>query len=667
MIIPTTNKITFFNDLLSDWQNKNKSETERLEQNMAQYLGSNQIDTVPKLGNDEFDEKSADSTPETSAPASAKVVRNITYELIESQTSTAIPAPKVTPERWSERAQRNAESIERLLIAVRDKTDSELMNDLDERITPIHGASMRTVDWDESIVSHDTVGDVSIKLMNISHLVWQPGVYSVQDMDCVFIRYDTTRSAVIERYGVSLPEAESAESDTESKYPDDTVTVWTAWYRDDSGNVCKYSFSGEVELEDIDDYWARRRRVCSKCGLRAEAGEDPDNPGHCRCGGEIVEQSDEYEELTHDILDESGNVLIPAMSPVIKDGVVQTELRQMPAVDPTTGEILMEAGPDGVLTPVMTMQEIPVTEPTRIPWYRPKIYPVCVRKNISRDESLLGQSDCEVIRPQQQAVNKYQSRILDKKMAETAFAVKPPRSAFRYDNSVGQQVLVLGEGETKNDYGAVMTSMDISGDMAASESTYAHAQRILGIPDSFTGQADNTAKSGLAKQVQVQQAAGRLASKRVMKNAAQAECDRAVYQLYLAYADEPRPLAYVDDFGRVHNAAFRRYDFVERDMTTGEYYYDDRYLFSADMSGVVDENNEQTWELISNDFAAGLYGDPTQTVTLLRAWQARERARYPGAHTQVKYFSELVRQEMAMANESMAAAAAQAQNEGGNE
>lgn len=658
-MIITGKKIDFFNDLLKDWQNKNDRETAQLERNMEQYLGSDVIDAASDVTSSE----DADTESAGAVPTRAKVVRNITFELIESQISTVIPVPKVTPERWSERHQRNAESIERLLTVLRDRTDSELMNDLDERLTPVHGASMRTVDWDESITTHDTTGDVRIQLMDITHLVWQPGVFNVQDMDCVFVRYDTTRSAVMERYGVTLPVAESTEPDEGNEFPDDTVTVWTAWYRDEAGEVCKYSFSAATELEDVDNYWCRHRRVCEACGGRAEVCEDEDNPGVCRCGGAIVDSLDDFEQLTHDILDADGNVLIPAMSPVIRGGVVQTREELQPAVDPATGSAIVSINAQGLPEPVMQTVQVPVLEPTRIPWYRPKIYPICVRRNVSRNGSLLGQSDCEMIRPQQQAINKYESRILEKKLSETFIPVKPVRSTFKYDNSIGAKVLVLGEGENKGDYGAINTITDISGDMAASERCYGHAQRILGIPDSFTGQADSSAKSGLAKQVQVQQAAGRLASKRVMKSTAQAECDRAAFQLYLAYSDEPRPAPFTDDFGRVHNASFSRYDFVERDELTGEYYYDDRYLFSADMSGAVVEDNEQMWDLINSDFVSGLYGDPTQTVTLLRAWQARERARYPGAHKQVKYFTELLRQEVAMAQEQAALAEAQAQAE----
>ncbi len=52
--------------------------------------------------------------------------------------------------------------------------------------------------------------------------------------------------------------------------------------------------------------------------------------------------------------------------------------------------------------------------------------------------------------------------------------------------------------------------------------------------------------TGKAKQLQIQQAAGRLDSKRQMKNAAYAEIDRIIVQDYLAYADEPRPATFRD-------------------------------------------------------------------------------------------------------------------------
>jgi hypothetical protein len=93
--------------------------------------------------------------------------------------------------------------------------------------------------------------------------------------------------------------------------------------------------------------------------------------------------------------------------------------------------------------------------------------------------------------------------------------------------------------------------VDVSRDIAQAERLYDQAKRILGITDSFQGQADSTAQSGKAKQIQVQQAAGRLDSKRQMKNAAYSEIDKIIFRYYLAYADEPRPAVYRDAEGKL--------------------------------------------------------------------------------------------------------------------
>ena len=88
-----------------------------LERHMNQYKGSKEID----------------------GGESATTVRNITYEIIESQISSDIPSPKVDPACYSEVRTRRAESIERLLSSLRDRLPYEELNDVDERYTYIYG------------------------------------------------------------------------------------------------------------------------------------------------------------------------------------------------------------------------------------------------------------------------------------------------------------------------------------------------------------------------------------------------------------------------------------------------------------------------------------------------------------------------------------------------
>ena len=61
---------------------------------------------------------------------------------------------------------------------------------------------------------------------------------------------------------------------------------------------------------------------------------------------------------------------------------------------------------------------------------------------------------------------------------------------------------------------------DVEQDLVYLSQIYEEARQVIGITDSFQGRADRTATSGKAKEFAAAQSAGRLESKRVMKNAA---------------------------------------------------------------------------------------------------------------------------------------------------
>ena len=130
-----------------------------------------------------------------------------------------------------------------------------------------------------------------------------------------------------------------------------------------------------------------------------------------------------------------------------------------------------------------------------------------------------------------------------------------------------------------------------------------------------------------------------LDSKRQMKNAAYADIDKIIFQYYLAYADEPRPVAYKDSFGKLQNRTFNRYDFLERDEA-GEYYYNDEYLFSTDATIDVERSRELLWQENRQNFQQGAYGDPKLLQTQLIFWQNMEQAHYPWAHDNVERIAE---------------------------
>ena len=451
---------------------------------------------------------------------------------------------------WSEQNERNAKSIETLLRNKRNELPFEKLNDIDERFNPIYGGSVWLIEWDNSITTHNTVGDVRISCLSPRRFTGQPSIYEVKDMEYCFIQFETTKEEIVRKYGVTFDVADETENDDNAD--DKTATLYICYYKNDAGKVCQYIWSGDTELSDIEDYFARKRFICKKCGKRKEL---------CNCDKPDFELHDEeYEEVLRDIKRSDGT-FIPAQCEVIENGQVVMETKKEQAVDQTGLPIFDDS--TGIRLPLLVGVQVPKMQQTKLPFYTPNILPIVIRKNTSEEDSLLGQSDCEFIRPQQQATNKLETRI-DKKLNRAGvYPIVPDDATIELDNSLYEKVFRADQTNYAL-FGKLDLQVDISRDIAQAERLYDQAKRILGITDSFQGQYDSSAQSGKAKQIQVQQAAGRLDSKRQMKNAAYAEIDQISFQYYLAYSDEPPPATYKDSQGRMQNILFNRYDFPQR-------------------------------------------------------------------------------------------------------
>ena len=506
---------------------------------------------------------------------------------------------------------------------------------MDERLSYIYGGSVWLIEWDNSIKTHNTVGDVKISCLSPTRFVGQPNIYDIKDMEYCFITFETTKEDIVRKYGVSLEVADDTES--EESADDKTATLYVCYYKNAEDKVCEYIWSSDTELLDIEDYYARKRRICKHCGKREElcACENADDSFY-----EL--QNEDYEELERDIVQADGNI-IPAMSEVIKDGQVVFETQKQQVLEADGSMAFDDMG--GGFAPLMVDVQVPKMEKTRLPFFTPNILPVVIRKNTSEEDSLLGQSDCEFIRPQQQALHKIESRILQKTLGSGVYPIVPESFTGDLDNSIFQKVFKANPN-TYAQYGRLDLSVDISRDIAEADRIYDHAKRILGITDSYQGQYDSSAQSGRAKQLQIQQAAGRLDSKRQMKNAAYSEIDQIIFQYYLAYADEPRPATYRDAQGNLQNYLFNRYDFIERDEA-GEYYYNDQYLFRTDATIDIEKSRELLWQENRQNFQSGAYGDPSLPQTQLIFWQNMEKAHYPWANDNV----ERIKAEIARQNE----------------
>ena len=575
-------RLSFFASLYENAKNSYSDSLELYDKYVKQYRGTDGID-----GSEER----------------ALTVRNITYEIVESQVSSEIPHPKVDAACYSERRSRNAKSIERLLSSVRDKMPYERINDVDERYTYVYGGSVWYVEWDNTLKLGREVGGVRIYCLSPKDFIPEPNISAIEDMEYCFLKFTSTRGEIARRYGINedllhLAEYDCAEGDGTSD--GDTVTVITAFYKDEDGEIGKFIFSGGLTLFDMPRYYKRKIKVCKKCGS---------SEGECGCGKKFLfDKDDLFERISNEILLRDGTK-IPSLSPALDSGYL---------IPSKNGFVMKD---------------------TEIPYYTPRTFPIVIRKNTSFGDALFGQSDCEYIRPEQQAINKIESRILQKLLRAGITPIVPEDASVSLNNSVFGQVIKMKPGESAAQYGKVDTTPDISQDIAEAERLYDHSKRILGISDALQGLDAYTTESGYARQLKISQASGRLESKRKMKHTAYSDVDRLIFQQYLAFADEPRALVYKDAYGRVHNAEFNRYDFIEYDVVNGEYYYDDSYLFSVDLNAPAEYQREALWERNLENLKAGTLGDPSKSVTLLRYWQCQERAHYPHARENVEYFT----------------------------
>lgn len=536
----------------------------------------------------------------------ANHVRNLTAEIIEAQVNSSIPQPKVTAKRQKD--EKKAKIIEDMLRNELNRMPFEMLNDQQERTVPIQGGGMFLVEWDNTQRSHTTVGELNVSLLHPKQVIPQDGVYSgIEDMDYIILKIPQTKEYIRRRYNVRVKDESEQEPDIKSESnvspADDMVTQYIAYYRNSKGGIGLYSWVTDIELEDLDDYQARRVQRCTVCG---EA--KPLEGGKCpKCGSsKWTAEAQEYETLSNPVKRSDGSEIPAAV------------------VDMATLEV----------------------KPTRIPYYQPNIYPIILQKNVSLFGEFLGDSDVDKVRDQQNTCNRIESKIVEKLVKSGSYMVLPDDASIRAD---AEDMKVIRPGNAGNAQLISVKDMqgNISQDLTYLAQVYEEARQIIGITDSFQGRRDNTATSGTAKEFAAAQAAGRLESKRVMKDAAYAALFEAMFKFKLAYADEPRPVLARDMNGDTVYEEFNRYDFLEQDKT-GEWYWNDQFLFSCDTTAPLANNREAMWQETRTNLQSGAFGDPTDLQTLILYWTKMEQLHYPGS-SETKAFMEMRYQQQLQA------------------
>lgn len=560
------------------------------------------------------------------AEKGASNTRNIIFELIESQVESTFPSPKVTPYR--EQDEDRAIEIEDMLRNEMDRLQSERLNDADERTTPIQGGDFYLVEWDSTQRTHTTLGELNVQLLHPRKVIPQQGVESLAQADWVFIELAQTKEYIKRRYDVDVNmENESAPEvrGDSAKAQDTMVTQVIVFYRNRDGGIGRFSWVNDTVLENLEDYQAPMQKYCHKCDVSFSANNE-----ECPyCGNKkLHEQAQEFIELEQDIvLYEDDGVtprkIIPAYTQALDEF-------GMPLEEQATDDFgfpLYDMALNGEMIPRMQ----PVMQKTQIPVYKPNKFPLIMRKNVSVDGKFLGNSDVDFIRDQQNEINKYLTKVSEKTQKGGSVVALPYN--LHIDETDEEMKLIKYTNPAEADGIRVYNlQADFSGDMQMAENNYEWARQTTGITDSFQGRQDRTATSAVAKEFSAAQAAGRFESKKTMKRAAYADLYEIMFMFMLAYADEPREFKAMDKLGHDVYRLFNKWEFLEQDEA-GEWYWNDRFMFSTDNTGNLAQNREALWQETRSNFESGAFGNPADLNTLILYWTMMRDMHYPIAQT----------------------------------
>lgn len=555
-------------------------------------------------------------------------VRNIVYELIESQVDSSIPLPKIRAIHADD--DELAKKMERFLENKVKSCGLTLINDAEERTVPIVGGDYYHIQWDQNRGLHSEVGDIKVSELHPKKVIPQSGVIDFDEMDYFFIQELMTKKTVKRVYqkdveGCQNDYPEMTENIEGASTNDDLVTVNTAFYRNEEGGVGIFVWCDYVKLLDLKEYEARYLDRCAKCGAVMVDGVCPE------CGSKKAEKHrEDYEELVDSIEVKMFNGNMRSIAP--------EEINEIPMLDEMGQPIYDEFG-----MPKITIER----KKKKIPYYRPNVYPVVLRKNITAQNRLLGGSDVDVIIDQQDTVKKLGTKINEKLITGGSIVTLPEGLEIEKDGEE-LNILRIRTPADKNLIDVLTLQPNVQNDQNYLEMNYQWAKSSLGITDSYQGKYDASATSGAAKQYQINQAAGRLDSKRTLKNEAYAKLYEIMFKFWLAFSDSESEITSTDKDGNTTHETLDRKEFLRID-SNGNFYWDDEFIFETDPTSTLMQNREMMWNQTDMKLQSGAFGPVGDLETSRAYWTIMKANGYPNASVCLNLIEERIAEQKQMA------------------
>jgi hypothetical protein len=525
-------------------------------------------------------------------------VPNITFEIIETQVNNQTPNASIVSMKpgFSTQAKMIQEKINSDLTQMATKK----MSDINERNTYIHGMDPVSMNWNRTLGTHEYVGEKEFVHYHPKQFIGQPGVYEVEEMDYYFLAGSTTKQSILREYGIDVTEESEEYPDLrriedekgDSVATNEIVTEIVCYYKDDDGDRGKFVWAGSKPLEDLPKYFYPRVMQCKDCGY-----ESPQGTKECpECGSKkLIKKIETYETVQEDII----------LSP-IRYKTKQYVLTDAGQAVPLEKEVVIE-------------RQLKAGDKIRIP--APKFYPISIRINTPVNFQLRGRSDVETIRDQQETIKKTWSRVEEKIDLAPAIITIPEGLKKQVTNTVYD----VYRGKPQDLQGVEIKDLqaNISQDVNFALNNIDLAKNIAGITPSYQGQYDSSAKSGRAKEVQVQQTAGRLQSKVENRFDFWAKLFKIMFYFDILFTSEERPYAAKDIYGDLQYKNYNKYELLMRDAA-GNWYYNTDFIFKADMGGDIPNNKAFLYDHMTMAAQSGM-------VTPPQYWEVLAKLGFPEA------------------------------------
>lgn len=512
---------------------------------------------------------------------------NVAYELLESQVDNSIPMATIKSKRPD--FQYQAKMVENSLKNDILDTKINKINDKGERTACKQGFTGVEIFWNPQKTNSNYNGDIELRHRHPKTFVPQVGVWDIDLMDYFFTQVSTTKQQVWQDYEVELTNETEQYPQVNTIYDQpyqnnlaEKVTVITCWYKDSDGDIGKFTWCMNKVLEDYPKYFYRRPMKCDKCGTY-----QTDNSKKCECGGKYRRTTEKFEVLA--------------------------ENKVLKRIDPKTGtNVIIPAG-------------------TEVPYYAPKSWPFIIRVNVPSDFGFGGVSDVDVIRDKYMSISKLMNNIEEKALRNPVLLTKLRDHKITIENLIYQVIEVDNPAELAS-IQVLNLQADISRDLQLVHELYQQAKNLLGVTNAWQGQPDTTAKSGLAKQIQIAQSSGRMKSKEFNKFDFYKQLYYAMFEFKLAFYDELRPVVSKDDDGSDIYFDFDKYEFLlyDEDLNDGKggWYYNTDFIFTIDNSGGWERNRDFMYQQVMQLKQMNAFM-PTQDNVMV--WQLLDNLNFPNA------------------------------------